>query len=146
MSIKKVKPIDIDDVYKIFVNAHKASCYGFLKHDEALVKKQISDVLLTGFAYIDIEAGAVLLAEIQPFWFNLDKTIANDMVFYAPEGKTKAAIALLKKYIQWGELNADYVGLSVSIGGNIMVKVENFYKRFNFKRVGGDFVRGFEHV
>lgn len=138
--IKQALPSDLDALFGLCEKAHAVSCYNFIDYDEALAKKHIAGCILSGFAYFN-EHG-LLLATVRPFWFNQQKTIAGDLIFWT-DGHAKTALLLMEEYIAWASEKADYTALSVSIGGDLMHKAERFYKKYGFNRVGGHYVRGF---
>ena len=138
--IRLAEPKDIDAIVKLSIEAHnKSDAYNNIKYDESDSRKVIGGLIVSGSVWVTDKVDGVLIAYVQPLWFNHSKLVASSLIFYVRDSAKSAGVKLAKKYIKWAKENADEVYLSISFGGDIS-RTDKFYSRLNFERIGGSYI------
>lgn len=136
--IRQATEYDLNAIYELCLEAHQNCPYSHVEHDEVETKRLFAKIIFTQFAWVTEDLNGVLLACFQPLWFNPEKIGATDLVFYIRPESRGAGGALVRKYIEWAD-EADMISLSISFGEEIE-RVEAFYRRLGFERIGGKFL------
>ena len=137
--IRLAEPKDIDLIYALCREAHEFSTYSHVPHNEHDARQIFGGLIVAGSAWVTDDVDGILMAYVQPLWFNHSRTAATDLIFYVRDSAVSAGVKLAKKYKKWGKENADDVYLSISFGGDIS-RTDKFYSRLNFERIGGSYI------
>lgn len=137
--IRLAQPKDLDKVYEICLEALKSSAYSHIPENEHDARQVFASIIISGSAWVTDNVDGVLLAYLQPMWFNNGIVASTDLIFYVRDGAKSEGLRLAKQYIKWSKENADVTYLTISFGGTID-RTEKLYSRLGFERIGGTYI------
>lgn len=142
--VRLAKPGDLDLVYELCREAMGKAVYSHLPYNEYDARKMMARLILSESVWVTEKVDGVLMACIQPVWFNSELKTSSDLVFYVRERCKSEGYRLAKEYIKWAKEHVDWVCLSISFGGDIE-RTEKFYEKLGFVRMGGTYLLRGQH-
>lgn len=141
MTARRANLADLPFILSMCEDMHEESRYARLPRDMAKIEDCIRRLIEAANGLVFVTGAGFLVGFVTEYWFSQERYAAELLLYVSPESRGSVdAIDLVRAYVAGAKsLNAREVHLENSTGYEVK-KVEEFFSRCGFTRVGGNYI------